>query len=203
MGNSDDTTIVLTDIKSALQASEKEAAQKPAAFLVMGGELNGTLFDLVSNEIIIGRSANCQIALDFNGISRQHFRVVTSGETHSLEDMGSRNGTFINNRKLEGVTLLSKGDIVKIGSITLKYLPKGDPERLTYDKLHLEANTDKHTGCFNKAYFNNQLTLLVNKSKVTGEPLSLVILDLDHFKKLNDNRESVAHANLKRDFEGK
>ncbi len=184
--SNDDTTIVLTDIRAALQASEKEAQQKPAALLVVGGDLNGTLFDLNEAIVGVGRNADNAIALEFNGVSRYHFKLLAGGETHVLEDCGSKNGTYLNNKKVEPNTPLAKGDIIKIGSIALKYLPKGDPERLTYDKLNLEANTDKHTGCYNKTYFNNRITLEVNKSKVTGDPLSLVIFDLDHFKKLND-----------------
>lgn len=184
--STDDTTIVLTDIRAALQASEKEAQQKSAALLVVGGDLNGTLFDLIESTTSIGRNADNAIALEFNGVSRYHFKLHASGETHKLEDCGSKNGTYLNNKKVEENTPLTKGDIIKIGSIALKYLPKGDPERLTYDKLNLEANTDKHTGCYNKTYFNNRITLEVNKSKVTGDPLSLIIFDLDHFKKLND-----------------
>lgn len=185
--STDDTTIVLTDIRAALQASEKEAQQKPAALLVVGGDLNGTLFDLVEKIVSVGRNADNQIALEFNGVSRYHFKLHASGEGHILEDCGSKNGTYLNNKKVEGQIQLSRADIIKIGSIALKYLPKGDPERLTYDKLNLEANTDKHTGCYNKGYFNNRIALEVNKSKVTGDPLSLIIFDLDHFKKLNDN----------------
>jgi len=182
----DDTTIVLTDIRAALQTSDKEAQQKPAALLVVGGDLNGTLFDLNEAIVGVGRNADNTIALEFNGVSRYHFRVHANTDTHRLEDCGSKNGTYLNNKKVEGEVILTKGDIIKIGSIALKYLPKGDLERLTYDKLNLEANTDKHTGCYNKTYFNNRITLEVNKSKVTGDPLSLVIFDLDHFKKLND-----------------
>lgn len=185
--STDDTTIVLTDIRAALQASEKEAQQKPAALLVVGGDLNGTLFDLTEQVTGVGRNADNSIALEFNGVSRYHFKLHAQPDTHVLEDSGSKNGTYLNNKRVEGQATLSKGDIIKIGSIALKYLPKGDPERLTYDKLNLEANTDKHTGCYNKGYFNNRITLEVNKSKVTGDPLSLIIFDLDHFKKLNDN----------------
>lgn len=185
--SNDDTTIVLKDIRAALLASEKEAESKPAALLVVGGDLNGTLFDIKEKTISIGRNADNQIALEFNGISRYHFKVHASADGHVLEDCGSKNGTYLNNKKIEEITPLHKGDIIKVGSIALKYLPQGDPERLTYDKLNLEANTDRHTGCYNKTYFNNKITLEVNKSKVTGDPLSLVIFDLDHFKKLNDS----------------
>ena len=184
--STDDTTIVLTDIRAALQASEKEAQLKTAALLVIGGDLNGTLFDLKESQVSVGRNADNSIPLEFNGVSRYHFKLLASGESHILEDCGSKNGTYLNNKRVEILTPLAKGDVIKIGSIALKYLPKGDPERLTYDKLNLEANTDKHTGCYNKTYFNNRIALEVNKCKVTGEPLSLVIFDLDHFKKLND-----------------
>lgn len=183
----DEATVVISDIQAALQASDDEASEKNASFIVVGGQLNGTIFDLVDGETSLGRSPDCTIVLEFQGISRKHFKVVVAGDTSSIEDTGSSNGTFLNNKKVEGSIALNKGDIVKIGEIALKYLPKGDPERLTYDKLNAEANTDGLTQCFNKMYFNRALDLEVKKSKVTGTPLSLIIFDLDHFKKLNDN----------------
>ena len=184
----DDTTIVLRDIKAALESAENEAQKKPAALLVVGGDLNGTIFDLDTHEATAGRNADNSIPLEFSGISRHHFKLSTEDQlTWYVEDAGSKNGTYVNNKKLDRKQELIKHDMIKIGSIALKYLPKGDPERLTYDKLNLEANTDRHTGCYNKTYFNNRIDLEVKKSKVVGEPLSLIIFDLDHFKNLNDN----------------
>ncbi|OIQ19255.1 MAG: hypothetical protein BM556_07350 [Bacteriovorax sp. MedPE-SWde] len=174
-------------MKAALASAEKEASEKPAALLVVGGELNGSLFDLTAEEVICGRSAKNEITLDFNGISREHFKLTASDDGYDVQDAGSRNGTFLNNEKLDAPVSLKKGDMIKVGAVALKFLPKGDPERLTYDKLNLEANTDGHTGCFNKTYFNNKINLEVKKSKVTGAPLSLIVFDLDHFKNLNDN----------------
>lgn len=184
---SDDATLLITDIDAALSATENEAAQKPACFLVVGGDLNGTIFDLQDGENTIGRNPDCSIPLDFNGISRKHFKAQINAGVCSVSDLGSSNGTYVNNSKIESSVELSKGDTVKLGSIALKYLPAGDTERLTYDKLQEEANTDGLTRCYNKMYFNNKLDLEVKKSKLTGTPLSLVIFDLDHFKHLNDN----------------
>jgi diguanylate cyclase (GGDEF)-like protein len=180
-------TLVITDIKAALAAAEKEAELKPACLLVVGGDLNGTLFDILDGDSFAGRSPECQILLDFQGISRKHFKITVNQDSATLEDSGSSNGTFLNNKKIEGKVDLTKGDMIKLGTIALKYLPKGDPERLTYDKLHLEASTDGLTKCFNKTYFNNAIELEVKKSKLSGTPLSLIIFDLDHFKNLNDN----------------
>jgi two-component system cell cycle response regulator len=128
----DDSTVVLTDIKAALAAAENEADKKPAALLVVGGDLNGTIFDIVQSEVTAGRNPDNTIPLEFNGISRYHFKVLSKdGYTHFVQDAGSRNGTFVNNKKIEGQVQLNKGDMIKLGSIALKYLPKGDPERVT------------------------------------------------------------------------
>lgn len=183
----DNATQVITDIKAALASADNEAADKPACFLVVGGELNGTIFDLEDGEAVVGRNPDCGIPLDFNGISRRHFRVTCDEGQCKVEDMGSSNGTYVNNKKIDGAVELDRGDMVKLGSIALKFLPQGDTERLTYDKLQEEANTDGLTRCYNKMYFNKKLDLEVKKSKITNDPLSLVIFDLDHFKHLNDN----------------
>lgn len=185
----DDSTVVLTDIHKALASSDIEAKDKPAALVVVGGDLNGTLFDINDTETTAGRSPDNTIALEFNGISRIHFKILSrnEGEEHLVEDCDSKNGTFVNNQKITQALVLQKGDIIKVGNIAMKYLPKGDAERLTYDKLQHEANTDGHTGCYNKTYFNNALDLEVKKSKLNGSPLTLIVFDLDHFKSLNDN----------------
>ena len=183
----DNATLVITDIKAALAAADKEAELKPACLLVVGGDLNGTIFDLDDGDTIVGRNPDCTIPLEFQGISRQHFKITVHNNIANVSDMGSSNGTFVNNQKIEGSPELIKGDHIKIGSVALKFLPKGDTERLTYDKLQEDANTDGLTKCYNKMYFNKKLDLEVKKSKVTGQPLSLIIFDLDHFKHLNDN----------------
>jgi diguanylate cyclase (GGDEF)-like protein len=183
----ENATLVIRDIKAALSASEDEAKAKPACLLVVGGDLNGAIFDLLPGETVAGRNPDCPISLDFQGISRRHFMVVVENEGVRVHDLGSSNGTYVNDEKVAEPKALRRGDMVKVGSVALKYLPKGDPERLTYDKLHEEANTDGLTKCYNKKYFNESLENEVKKSRLTGKPLTLIIFDLDHFKKLNDN----------------
>lgn len=187
MSDDSNSTVVITDIRKALAASEEEAKTKPACLLVVGGELNGSIFNLPVGEIVVGRNPDCTIPLDFHGISRRHFTISVDDSEATLTDLQSANGTYLNNNKVTEPIVLKRGDMIKIGSVAMKFLPKGDPERLTYDKLLEEAHTDGLTKCFNKTYFNNALELEVKKSKVTGKPLTLIIFDLDHFKKLNDN----------------
>ncbi len=183
----ENATLVIRDIKAALAASEEEAKAKPACLLVVGGDLNGAIFDLLPGETVAGRNPDCPISLDFQGISRRHFMMVVENDDVRVHDLGSSNGTYVNDEKVAEPKTLRRGDMVKVGSVALKFLPKGDPERLTYDKLHEEANTDGLTKCYNKKYFNEALENEVKKSRLTGKPLTLIIFDLDHFKKLNDN----------------
>ena len=99
MGN--ESTIVITDIKAALDSSDLAASDKPAALLVVGGELNGTIFDLIADETSCGRSIDNSIQLEFQGISRHHLKVILDAENAFIEDCGSKNGTFLNNQKIE------------------------------------------------------------------------------------------------------
>jgi len=184
----DSSTHIITDIHAALASADKEAEMLPAALLVIGGELNGSLYDLEDNrEYNLGRSINNEISLEFDGISRQHCKVIVGENSVILMDMGSKNGTYLNNNKIESKVNLKKGDIIKIGKIAFKFLPRGDTDRLTYDKLQKEANIDKWTGAYNKTYFNRALDQEVRKSKISGDPLSLIVLDLDLFKRVNDD----------------
>ena len=185
MSKSEDSTIIFTDISKALKASDAEVGEKNACLFAIGGELNGTIFDLPNGVVSIGRSADNTYSLEFEGISRHHLELKVD-EQVTLIDLGSRNGSFLNNKHIEDPAILNKGDVIKIGIVALKFIPKGDPERLTYDKLNQEANTDGLTRCYHKMYFNQACDLAVKKCHVTGDPLSIIIFDIDYFKKFND-----------------
>ena len=78
---SDDSTIVITDIHAALNASDLEAQKKPAAFITEGGELNGTLFDLPDGVTTFGRSTENTYTIEFDGISRKHLQVTVDDDS--------------------------------------------------------------------------------------------------------------------------
>ncbi len=71
----ENATLVITDIKAALAAADNEAAEKPACFLVVGGDLNGTIFDLLDGETTVGRIADCTLPRDFQCISIKLFTL--------------------------------------------------------------------------------------------------------------------------------
>ncbi len=188
MVEDEDQTLVLSNMQKVLEKTDDDAKHTHACLLGVGGELNGTLLDLKPGITKIGRAKDTNHCLGFDGISRYHFYIDLNAQTRQarIRDMGSSNGTFVNNERISGSVELKKGDVIKVGVVAFQFIPPGDPERLTYDHLTKAANTDELTGCFNKAYFLKALDTAVKKSKVTQESLSLIVFDIDHFKKLND-----------------
>ncbi|MBL6990878.1 MAG: GGDEF domain-containing protein [Bacteriovoracaceae bacterium] len=180
------TTVVITDMEEALSAVDKEVGAKPGAIVAVGGPIDGAIFDLNIGETLIGRGLKNTMPIDLPGISRKHVKItVQEGDTF-VEDLGSSNGTRVNNQLVNGKRKLFKNDVINIGVLSLKFIPKGDPDRLIYDKLNLDAVTDELTGCYNKTFFNSTCDMEMRKSKIMGHNLSLIIIDLDHFKKVND-----------------
>ena len=183
---SDRTTVGITDINRILDSPENEARGRPAALLDVGGNLGGAIFDLCERCVSVGRSIENAICIDQEELSRRHFQLTESGAVHRLEECGSTNGTFVNNVRVTDAVELARGDLIKAGLLALKYFPKGDPERLVYERLSRDAVTDLPTGCFNKNYFQQRLAQEFARSRACDSRLTLVVLDLDKFKDVND-----------------
>jgi len=73
-------------------------------------------FELAEGEFVVGRGADCQLALDDALVSRRHAIFLAQGEELSVEDLGSRNGVRVNGERITGRTRLADGDRVRIGS---------------------------------------------------------------------------------------
>ena len=81
---------------------------------IVQGNQPGKLFDLTAARSVIGRSTDCEIALDVAAVSRRHAAIVQVGEGFEVEDLGSRNGTFVNGQKVAGTMALAHGDRILI-----------------------------------------------------------------------------------------
>ena len=78
-------------------------------------EYQGRTFELRPGEILIGRSSNCQLVLDDGLVSRKHAQIVVTEEQATVEDFGSANGVFVNNKRVSGSEQLKAGDQLQIG----------------------------------------------------------------------------------------
>ena len=71
--------------------------------------------------MVLGRHPDCEIQLDFGAISRQHAQVIREGGNYFVEDLGSRNGTLVNDQLVSGRRQLDEGDRLKICDISFRY----------------------------------------------------------------------------------
>ncbi|MCX6983902.1 MAG: GGDEF domain-containing protein [Lentisphaerae bacterium] len=189
MSESEETTIGmnLDESRSNLNIDRK------CCLMVFDGETKGTMYKLLKGDTLIGRDNECDIVVSFPNVSRRHLKIVVDEKLNvSAEDLSSLNGTEVNGVKLKGDIPLENGDIVKVGSVTLKYLLEGEPEYHFYE-MHKELNyKDDLTGFFNRRYFNLMINSELGKSKISSTEFSLVLFDVDNFKGVNDTCGHIA-----------
>lgn len=84
--------------------------------------LNGQTFPLRQGETTIGRSPYCSIQIASHQASREHAAVAIDGDTATISDLDSRNGTYINGVRITQPTRLLSGAMIGIGGVTLSFL---------------------------------------------------------------------------------
>jgi two-component system, cell cycle response regulator len=178
-----------TSIKplSELMASAQGESQESAYLIVLSGKAVGKMFKVAPGEMLIGRSAACDILLDDDGVSRKHARIICRPDgSVALLDLGSTNGTWVEGQKVD-LRHLSDGDRIQIGSATiLKYGYQDTVEEKFVSQLYESATQDGLTGVYNKRFFLDRLDQEFAWHRRHGQALSLILFDIDYFKHIND-----------------
>lgn len=165
--------------------SERPAPHTSALVVIYGEDL-GRKYDLDQSAIVIGRSSSCDIQIDQDSISRNHARISHEGKGVVVADMGSTNGTFVNDELISGSLQLRNGDLIKIGRTIFKYIAGGNIEGMYHEEIYRLTTTDGLTQIYNKRYFLETLEREVSRCHRYGRSLCLVMMDIDHFKRIND-----------------
>ncbi len=142
-------------------------------------------------EVVVGREDGSDLVLDEPDVSRRHALVLPRERGHAVRDLGSTNGTWVNDAEIEEAALRG-GDQIRLGSAVLKYLAGGDLEALYHSEVRALAQHDGLTGVHNRRHLLDFLERELARCRRHGRPLSLVLLDLDHFKRVNDERGHLA-----------
>jgi len=95
----------------------------PALVVRSGGGMAGQSFQPDQAKTLIGRSPECDVFLDDVTVSRRHAELVREGETFTIRDLGSLNGTYVNRRRIESA-VLENDDEVQIGKYRLTFLQR-------------------------------------------------------------------------------
>ncbi len=186
----DDERTVITVLKPA---QKRVSAESGEACLVMiyGPELGRRIPLRRTSAMEIGRHPSNDFPLDQESVSRRHARIVWSNEHWHAVDLGSTNGTYVND---EIVTdrVLRDGDQIKVGRTILKFLEGGSVETSYHEEIYRLMTFDGLTGAHNKRFFHEALEREVSRCKRYARELSLILFDIDHFKKVNDTYGHIA-----------
>ena len=163
----------------------KDVGSTSGCLVVIVGPKIGVQCNLGEKPVEIGRDPACEFPVDNDLVSRRHARVEWTGSGHRLVDLQSTNGTFVNDEKISSRELRD-GDRIHIGKAILKFLGSNNIEAEYHQEIfHLMAH-DGLTGIHNKRHFDEALASESTKPQGLQAPLSLIVFDIDHFKKIND-----------------
>lgn len=181
-------TIVVGE-QNTLKGAIARAKQSDACLLVVHGTPIGHRYPLKDEVTVVGRDPSANLCLSDNSVSRKHCSVARDGDVWKLTDLGGPNGTVVNDVKISKETVtLGKDAIIKLGNTLLKFVPTGETESLVFGSLSSAANFDALTKTLNKARFLTTLETQI-KSCEDDEDLSLLFMDMDNFKKINDSND--------------
>jgi diguanylate cyclase (GGDEF)-like protein len=179
----DDTTRT-----SQAPGTPDDVAQNDAYLVVMAGSNVGEMYKLEKAQLVIGRGDKADLRLVDDGISRDHARIVKDGDRMVLEDLGSTNGTYCNGERVSRQPL-SEGDKILLGTTTiLKFSYHDKLDEAFQRQMSESALRDGLTRAYNKRYFSERVESELQYSLRHASPLSLIFLDIDHFKAINDTR---------------
>lgn len=189
-GDAEDTRVAnIHELQQELQAR----SQRDRAYLiVLTGSNVGEMFRIESGEAVIGRGQGVAVRLLDDGISRKHARVVQVADKILVEDLQSSNGTYLNGELVQRAEL-QDGDKIRLGSTTvLKFSYHDHLDESFQQQMYDAALRDALTRAFNKKYFVDRLDTEIAYARRHKQALSLLMIDVDFFKRVNDTYGHLA-----------
>lgn len=166
-------------------------------FTVMSGnELDfGKVFTFTNDRIVLGRDKDNDIVLDDPKVSKAHCEInllyADVIEQIIIKDLDSTNGTYVNGI-LINQNILKSGDKIEVGETVLRFSYNDEIEEQYHAKLFTFASTDSLTGMYNKRYILNEMENQIKIVKRSQRLFSIVMLDIDDFKVINDSYGHLA-----------
>jgi diguanylate cyclase (GGDEF)-like protein len=191
MAEEDSTTNPNKTVVTVITSTPQRRDMRDACLVVIYGEDLGRRVPLGTEPTVLGRSSKCDVQIDQESVSRNHCRVSFNGKTYSMRDLGSTNGTYVNDELIDEINLRD-GDQIKVGRTILKFITGGNIEAQYHEEIYRLMTIDGLTEVHNKRYFQEMLDREVSRSSRYDRVFAVVLFDIDHFKKINDTYGHLA-----------
>ena len=164
-------------------------AARPACLVQIhpSGPAAGRRHSLGARPVGIGRAEDCDIRTDEPSVSRRHVRIDPIDGGHAVVDLGSSNGTQVNDEPVREPRTLRDGDYLRVGNCIFRYLAVGNVEAEYHEEIYRLSIQDVLTRLPTRRSLDEFLAREVARSRRYFRPLSVVMMDVDLFKSVNDS----------------
>ena len=176
-----------TPARAAASAQER----RPALVFLRGEQLAAPI-PLERDEVILGRALEADVRVNDARASRLHARIrvehdpATGATRYRLTDLNSTNGTLLNGRPVNEAAL-EDGDKLTIGEHLIRFAMLDDIDREFQRQIHRLLAHDELTGLLTSKSFISELRREAARAEVEKKPFCVLMMDLDHFKQVNDS----------------
>jgi diguanylate cyclase (GGDEF)-like protein len=165
--------------------NELDCVPPNACLIVISGGDIGHQHIINIHQTLIGRSINADIQINDDSASRDHALIIKDRKGYRIFDNSSKNGCFINDRKIDDC-YLQDGDLLRIGKTIFKFLSSNNIEQAYHEELFRLAKIDGLTEIYNQRHFADSMENEFERAQRYKRELSLLMIDIDHFKSVND-----------------
>ncbi|MBM4068109.1 MAG: GGDEF domain-containing protein [Planctomycetes bacterium] len=145
----------------------------------------GARYTLSDQPLVIGRGNECEIRINDHSVSRRHARIQPAADGYYAVDLQSTNGTYVNDVPA-AMCKLKDGDYLRVGNCIYRFLMGGNVEAEYHEEIYRLTIIDALTDIHNKRYFLEFLDRELARSSRYDRPLSLVMIDIDRFRSINE-----------------
>lgn len=171
----------------------KDGGERPVLVVLTGAQVGQRI--LLEQPALVGRDPECDLMLTDEGVEWHHCRVVPRDEGWTVVDLTGERRTEVNGMRVKEL-LLTPDDQIILGGTVVRFEVHDTIEQ-AYDQAVLERlNKDELTGLLARRKFDVELESAVLAASRRGEPLALIVLDIDGVKPINDRHGHLAGARV-------
>jgi diguanylate cyclase (GGDEF)-like protein len=180
-----------TQLRAEVKDGDITQLERRPVLISLKGELLATPIPLERDSVTIGRALDADIRLNDSKASRLHAQIWTHSDASSstlrfgIKDLGSTNGTIVNGKNVSE-TLLNDGDKILIGDHLFRFEMLDEIDREFQQQIHRLIGHDELTGLLTSKSFFTELRREVARAEEESMPFCVLMMDLDHFKQVND-----------------